>query len=74
MAFKFEIESRIDVIATNNDYAKEVNLISWNDRKPVIDIRSWRGERPLKGITLNKGEAAALVKLLQEAMAAKELH
>lgn len=74
MAFKFEIESRIDVIATNNDYAKEVNLISWNDRKPVIDIRSWRGERPLKGITLNKDEAAALVKLLQEAMAAKELH
>lgn len=74
MAFKFEIESRIGVISTNNDYAKEVNLISWNGRKSVIDIRQWRGDKPLKGITLNKDEAAALVKLLQEAMAAKELY
>lgn len=69
MAFKFEIESRIDVIATNNDYAKEVNLISWNDRKPVIDIRSWRGERPLKGITVTKEEAAILIELLKKAIA-----
>lgn len=69
MAFKFEIESRIGVISTNNDYAKEVNLISWNGRKSVIDIRQWRGDKPLKGITVTKREAEVLIELLKKAIA-----
>lgn len=74
MTINFDIESHVGKISCNDEYSKQVNIGSWNGRKSVIDIRQWRGDKPLKGITLNKDEAAALVKLLQEAMAAKELH
>lgn len=27
--------------ARNNGFTKEINLISWNNREPVYDIRTW---------------------------------
>lgn len=69
MAVKYEIDKRVGLISHDEEYSKQVNLISWNDRKPVIDVRSWRGDRPLKGITMTKSEAEILIELLKKAIA-----
>jgi hypothetical protein len=47
---------------------KEVNIISWNDRKPKLDIRDWdeTHEKMGKGVTLNREEVAELKNLLQK--------
>ena len=39
-------------------FHKELNLISWNDRRPKYDIRGWNEDhtRMTKGVTLNKEE------------------
>lgn len=37
---KYEIVKHIGVISKKRSYQKEVNLISWNGRPPVIDIRN----------------------------------
>ena len=64
---KYEIVEEFGPIsAPNNGYVKELNLISWNDREPVFDLRSWREdhERMGKGITFTQAEAKALRDLL----------
>jgi len=47
-------------------WQKEVNLVSWNDRKPKVDIRDWGtdDEKMGKGVTLNKEELKKLKELL----------
>jgi hypothetical protein len=47
-------------------WKREVGIVSWNARKPKLDIRDWdpAHERMGKGITLNKTEAKALKSLL----------
>lgn len=64
----FEVEKRLGVLSQSAGYTKEVNLVSWNDRKPQIDIRKWSGEKPLKGITLTYEEAEELLNLLKKAL------
>lgn len=69
--FKFEIKERIGTLSEKNDYTKELNLISYNDRDPVYDIRTWHtdenGDRKMsKGITLNKDELIALRDILND--------
>lgn len=68
--FKYEITKHIATLSEseNGEYTKEVNLISYNDAEPVLDIRKWdrRGNRMLKGITFNSEEAEALKDALQE--------
>lgn len=46
----------------------EVNLISWNGKEPVVDIRSWSPDKSKmgKGITLNKEEAQKLLEILNK--------
>jgi hypothetical protein len=67
MAFEYKIEKNI---ATINDGMSnmnvEVNLISWNGRKPTYDIRKWSEdhEKMSKGISLNEEE---IIKLFQNA-------
>jgi hypothetical protein len=48
-------------------WAKELNLVSWNDRDPKYDIREWSpdGQTMGKGVTLSKEELAALRELLK---------
>ena len=61
--FKYEVTETLGVLSeTGNGWAKEINLVSWNDRAPVYDLRTWTAdhERMGKGITLSKDE---LVKL-----------
>jgi hypothetical protein len=64
---KFEIQKSLGVIGeSTKGWKKEVNLVSWNDRKPKLDIRDWdeNHEKMGKGVTLNKSEAEELKKLL----------
>jgi hypothetical protein len=66
---KFEIIKKIGVLSkTAKGWAKELNLISWNDREPKYDIREWSpdGQTMGKGVTLSKDELAALRELLDK--------
>jgi len=64
---KFEIVKKIGVLSkSEKGWAKELNLVSWNDREPKYDIRAWSpdGQTMSKGITLSKEELIALKELL----------
>jgi hypothetical protein len=65
---KFEIRKSFGVIGEGTKgWKKEVNYVSWNDRKPKLDIRDWDENHVKmgKGITLNKDEVVELKKLLE---------
>ena len=64
---KYEIVKKIGVLSTSaSGWAKELNLISWNDREPKYDLRDWSadGSKMGKGVTLTKDELSALKALL----------
>jgi hypothetical protein len=64
---KYEIVRKIGVLSSSaSGWAKELNLISWNDREPKYDIRDWSPDRTKmgKGVTLSKEELLALKELL----------
>ncbi|AUS97945.1 hypothetical protein CDQ84_00730 [Clostridium thermosuccinogenes] len=64
---KFDIVKSFGVISEGKDgWKKEVNLVSWNGRKPKLDIREWdeNHEKMSKGITLTASEVAELKKIL----------
>jgi hypothetical protein len=65
---KYEIVKKIGVLSkSGKGWAKELNLIKWNDREPKYDIREWSpdGQTMGKGVTLSKEELAALRDLLK---------
>jgi hypothetical protein len=67
--FKFEIIKKLGVLSrSDSGWAKELNLISWNDREPKYDIREWApdGEKMGKGVTLSRDELLALKELLNK--------
>ena len=72
---KYEIIKKIGVLsksrpalsaAEGSGWAKELNLISWNDRDPKYDLRDWSldGSKMGKGVTLSVAELMALRELL----------
>jgi hypothetical protein len=64
---KYEIVKKIGVLSKSaSGWAKEVNLISWNDRDAKYDIREWSpdGGKMGKGVTLSKDELLSLKELL----------
>ncbi len=64
---KFEIIEHLGVLSQGaKGWQKEVNLISWNERQPKIDIRDWSPgrEKMGKGITLNREEVQKLKEIL----------
>jgi len=66
---KYEIIKQIGILSkTEKGWAKELNLISWNDREPKYDIREWSPDREKmsKGVTLSKEELLALKELLNK--------
>ena len=66
---KFEIIKKIGVLSTSaSGWAKELNLISWNERDPKYDIREWSpdGEKMGKGVNLSNEELLALKELLNK--------
>jgi len=64
---KYEIVKKIGVLSKSaSGWAKELNLISWNDRDAKYDVRDWSADRGKmgKGVTLSTEELLALKKLL----------
>lgn len=66
---KYEITEKLGVLSeSSNGWTKELNLVSWNDREPVYDIRTWSPdhERMGKGVTLAPDEMKMLKDLLEK--------
>jgi hypothetical protein len=66
---KFEIIKKIGVLSkSGKGWAKELNLVSWNDREPKYDLREWApdGQTMGKGVTLTKEELVTLKELLNQ--------
>ena len=64
---KYEIVKQIGVLSkAGSGWAKELNLVSWNDREPKYDLRDWSADHDKmgKGVTLSKEELLALKELL----------
>lgn len=64
---KYEIVNSLGVVSKSaSGWAKELNLISWNDREPKYDLRDWSADHQKmgKGVTLTKEELLALRELL----------
>lgn len=66
---KYEIIKNVGVVSKSaSGWAKELNLISWNDRDAKYDLRDWSAdhEKMGKGITFSKEELLALKALLNQ--------
>ncbi len=66
---KYQIIQKVGVLSKSaSGWAKELNLMSWNDREPKYDIREWSadGTKMGKGVTLSREELIALKELLNE--------
>ncbi|MFA5480164.1 MAG: PC4/YdbC family ssDNA-binding protein [Candidatus Muiribacteriota bacterium] len=66
---KFDIVKSFGVISEGSKgWTKELNMVSWNGRKPKADIRDWdeSHEKMGKGITLNIEELKTLKELLEK--------
>ncbi|HLO16265.1 MAG TPA: PC4/YdbC family ssDNA-binding protein [Anaerolineales bacterium] len=64
---KYEIVKKVGVLSKSaSGWAKELNLVSWNDREPKYDLRDWSadGTKMGKGVTLSREELLALKELL----------
>ena len=71
----FDIVKHFGVLSEEKSgWKKEINLVSWNNRSPKIDIRDWAPghEKMGKGVTLTKEEAAKLSELLSAAVESME--
>ncbi|WP_186430699.1 YdbC family protein [Clostridium sp. BSD9I1] len=65
--FKFDIKQNLGVISESaKGWKREVNVMTWNKKKPKVDIREWdeNHEKMGKGITLNKEELKELKEIL----------
>lgn len=65
---KYEIKRKLGVLGeTANGWKKELNIVSWNDRNPKLDIREWdeNHEKMSKGLTFTEEETAELKRLLE---------
>ncbi|MBM7616101.1 YdbC family protein [Alkaliphilus hydrothermalis] len=64
---KYDIIKQLGSIGEGSKgWKKEVNVVSWNNRKPKIDIRDWdeNHQKMGKGITLGMDEIKALKEIL----------
>lgn len=65
--FKFAIVKELGVLSENKTgWTREVNMVSWNDAEPKLDIRDWSPdhEKMGKGISLNADEVEKLKSIL----------
>ncbi len=64
---KFEIVKSLGVLSESaKGWTKEVNMVSWNERDPKLDVREWSPDHTKmgKGITFNEEEANKLKEIL----------
>lgn len=61
----FNIIKNIAILSRSGEWQKEVNMVSWNDSEPKIDIRSWNKDhnQMSKGITFTEEEFKELLKI-----------
>ena len=66
--FKYKLIKKVGVISRNQaGWTKEVNIVSYNDKKSVIDIRIWSPNNKMsRGITIDKKNLKTLIKLLKK--------
>ncbi len=60
---KYNVVENIGIVSEGtNGWNKELNLISWNEREPVFDIRTWSPDHTKmgKGVTVSREEARVL--------------
>lgn len=65
--FKYEIIETLGILSEGTKgWQKELNMVSWNERSPKLDIRDWgpNHEKMGKGITLSDQETIKLRELL----------
>ena len=68
MDFSYEVVEHIGILSEQkNGWKKELNLVSWNGREPVYDIRTWSpdGSKMGKGVTISQEEMENLKALLK---------
>jgi len=66
---KYDILKNLGTLSDGfKGWKKEVNIISWNDKKAKIDVRDWDEEhvKMRKGITVNKAELKQLKEILNQ--------
>jgi hypothetical protein len=66
---KYEITRSLGILSQGTrGWQKEINLISWNERAPKVDIRDWAPEHEKmgKGITLTREELIHLTDILNQ--------
>lgn len=71
----FEIIKNYGILSeTKAGWKKEVNLVSWNDKEPKIEIRSWSPDKTKfsSGITLTEEELVKLLDILEDVEKNKE--
>ena len=67
--FKFDIKNSLGTISVSaKGWKREVNVMTWNNKKAKVDIREWdeNHEQMGKGITLNKEELKQLKDILSK--------
>jgi hypothetical protein len=72
--FTFEVTRQVGLLGEGaKGWRKELNFVAWNGREPKLDIREWLPDHQKmgKGVTLNREEAANLVRLLSAYLAEK---
>ena len=65
--FKFDIKNSLGTISESaKGWKREVNVMTWNNKKAKVDIREWdeKHEQMGKGITLSKEELKQLKDIL----------
>ena len=70
--FKFEITESLGLLSESpKGWLKEVNMVSWNERKPKLDIREWSPDhlKMGKGVTLTAEEAMKLKEIMEKYIA-----
>ncbi|MGI5066936.1 YdbC family protein [Treponema putidum] len=74
MKAKFTMYNHIGKLCEpNNGYTKELNLVSWNNREPVYDIRTWNADHSewKEGVTITYNEMRKFQKLLADYFSAE---
>jgi hypothetical protein len=64
---KFEIVRKYGFLSDRGSgWRKELNVVSWNEREPKLDIRDWNEDhsRMSKGVTFTRDEAVKLYEYL----------
>lgn len=67
--FKFDIKKSLGTISESaKGWKREVNVMTWNNKKAKVDIREWdeKHEKMGKGITLGKDELKQLKDILNQ--------